>query len=348
HRGARHAGIGGPPRDDGQHREDPAPPRPPGASHAARARAGRRVPPPPRSRARFAISTVFFVNGVVLASWVPHVPAVKARHGLSDGGLGIVLLSMAAGAVLALPAAGWMVGRLGSRTMTAVAAVALCLALLLPVLSSTVGLLCLALAVLGACNGTLDVSMNAQAGLVEADYRRPIMSSFHALFSLGGLTGAALASAGIWLGVGASRHLLVMALVSMCAVATALPCLVPSRAVEHSRPRVLARPTRALLGLGILAFFALPAEGAMADWSAVYLRDALRTSPAFAAAGFAAFSLAMAIGRLTGDGLASRFGPGRVLRASGAAAALGLRPALGIVSTCCALVALGAGAVGGR
>ena len=284
----------------------------------------------PPSRARFAVSTVFFVNGVVLASWVPHVPAVKARHGLSDGELGIVLLSMAAGAVLALPAAGWMVGRLGSRTMTAVAAVALCLALPLPVLSSTVGLLCLALAVLGACNGTLDVSMNAQAGLVEADYRRPIMSSFHGLFSLGGLTGAALASAGIWLGVGASRHLLVMALVSMCAVATALPCLVPSRAVEDSRRRVLARPTRALLGLGILAFFALLAEGAMADWSAVYLRDALRTGPAFAAAGFAAFSLAMAIGRLAGDGLASRFGPRRVLRASGATAALGLGAALGI------------------
>src|SRR5207248_7301281 len=137
-----------------------------------------------------------------------------------DGQLGIVLLSMAAGAVLALPAAGWLVGRLGSRIMTALAAVALCLALPLPVLSPTVGLLCLALGVLGACNGTLDVSMNAQAGLVEADYQRPIMSSFHGLFSLGGLTGAALASAGIWLGVGASRHLLVMALVPMCAVAT--------------------------------------------------------------------------------------------------------------------------------
>src|SRR5436309_7009111 len=105
--------------------------------------------------------------------------------------------------------------------------------------------------------------MNAQAGLVEADYQRPIMSSFHGLFSLGGLTGAALASIGIWLGVGASRHLLVMALVSMCAVGTALPRLVPSRAAEGSRRRVLARPTRALLGLGVLAFLALLAEGAM-------------------------------------------------------------------------------------
>ena len=284
----------------------------------------------PPSRARLAVATVFFVNGAILASWVPHVPLIKARHAFSDGQLGIVLLSMAAGAVLALPAAGWLVGRLGSRIMTALAAVALCLALPLPVLSPTVGLLCLALGVLGACNGTLDVSMNAQAGLVEADYRRPIMSSFHGLFSLGGLAGAAVASVVLWLGVSGSGHVLVVAFVGLCAVGTALFHLVPASEAADGPRRVLVRPTRALIGLGMLAFLALLAEGAMADWSAVYLRDTLRTSPALAAAGFAAFSLAMAVGRLAGDGLAARFGARRVLRASGATAALGLGAALRI------------------
>lgn len=295
-------------------------------------------------RSRCAVATVFFVNGVVIASWVPHVPAVKLRHGLGDGALGLVLLSLAAGAVLALPAAGWMVGRFGSRRMTALAGIALSVALPLPVLSPTVPLLCVALALLGASTGTLDVSMNAQAGLVEADYRRPIMSSFHALFSLGGLAGAALASLAMALGSGDARHVLATALGAVTLVGCALPWLARPRAVDEVPRRVLARPTRALLGLGLLAFLALLAEGAMADWSAVYLRDALRASPALAATGFAAFSLAMAIGRLAGDRLAGSFGPGLVLRASGAAAALGLGGALSIGEPAAAIA--GCGAVG--
>src|SRR3989442_11640425 len=91
-------------------------------------------------RARWAIATVFFVNGLVIASWVPHIPAIKGRHALGDGELGLVLLAMAAGSVLSLPAAGWLVGRLGSRAMTATAGVALCLALPMPVLSVRVAL----------------------------------------------------------------------------------------------------------------------------------------------------------------------------------------------------------------
>src|ERR1043166_8978525 len=94
-------------------------------------------------RSRAAVSTIFFINGVVLASWVPHIPAVKARHAISDGELGIVLLSMAVGAVCALPLAGWLVGRAGSRLMTSAAAIALCLALPLPVVSPNVALLSL-------------------------------------------------------------------------------------------------------------------------------------------------------------------------------------------------------------
>ena len=132
-------------------------------------------------RARCAIATVFFVNGLVIASWVPHIPAIKGRHAPGDGELGLVLLAMAAGSVLSLPAAGWLVGRLGSRAMTATASVALCLALPLPVLSGSVALLSLSLALLGASNGVLDVSMNAHALSIERHYRHAIMSSFHAV-----------------------------------------------------------------------------------------------------------------------------------------------------------------------
>src|SRR5262249_45843739 len=157
---------------------------------------------PPPSLARCALSAIFFLNGVVLASWVPHIPAVKARHALGDGQLGLVLLSMAVGSVLALPLAGRLIGRFGSRRMTAVAAPGFCLALPLPVVSPTVGLLVLSLMLLGVGNGMLDVSMNAQAVEVARRYRRALMSSFHGLFSLGGLIGAGGAGLAMSCGVG--------------------------------------------------------------------------------------------------------------------------------------------------
>ena len=113
---------------------------------------------PSVTRARLAVATVFFVNGAVLATWVPHIPAVKARHGLTDGGLGFVLLAMAVGSVLALPLAGWLVDRVGSRRMTALAALGFCLLLPLPILSPGIPMLVAALALFGALNGALDVS----------------------------------------------------------------------------------------------------------------------------------------------------------------------------------------------
>jgi MFS family permease len=296
---------------------------------------------------RRAVAVFFFINGAVLASWVPHIPAIKSRHMMSDGQLGLVLLSMAAGSVLALPAAGWLVGRLGSRVMTAAAGVALCLALPLPVASPSVALLSLSLALLGACNGLLDVSMNAQAADVEQRVGRPIMSSFHALFSLGGVVGALLAGGATAVGVADVAHVGVSAVVALSAAVIALPGLVrPQAAREHPGPAVVVRPSGTLLTLGILALLGLLAEGAMADWSAVYLHDTLGSSPSVAAIGFAAFSLAMGAGRFIGDALVGRLGPRRVLRGSSAVAAVGLgaalllgRPAIGVVG--CALVGLG-------
>jgi fucose permease len=296
--------------------------------------------------ARWAVSTMFFVNGAVLASWLPHIPDVKRMHAISDGVLGLVLLAMAVGAVFALPAAGALVGRFGSRRMTTVSAVGLCLALPLPVLAPTVPALALALLVLGACNGLLDVSMNAQAVLVERAQGRAIMSSFHALFSLGGLVGAALASSAMQLGAGPAGHVVPAAVVALTAVLAARPALVPSPAHAVADAPIFARPSGVLLGFGLLAFAGLLAEGAMGDWSAVYLRDALGATPAAAGGGFAVFSLAMAAGRFGGDAVVRRLGPAYVLRVSSALAAVGLggalalgRPLAGIVG--CGLVGIG-------
>jgi fucose permease len=293
------------------------------------------------ARARWAVSTAFFINGVVLASWVPHIPAVKAAHALSDGALGAVLLCMALGAVLALPLAGWLTSRVGSHRSTACAALGLCVALPLPVVSPSVALLSLSLVLLGACNGMLDVSMNAQAVAIEARYRRPIMSSFHGFFGLGGFAGAALAGGAMSLGIDGARHVVTMAVLCGLAVAHAQRWFPSSPAEPQGPGFAFATPSRALLGLGILAFCALLAEGAMADWSAVYMRDALGTSAAEAATGFAAFSLTMAGGRFAGDLLAARLGRTKLLRVSSVIAAGGLGAALLIGQPSAAVIGFG-------
>jgi len=296
-------------------------------------------------RRRLAVSSVFFTNGAILASWVPHIPAVKRAHGLGDAALGAILLSMAFGAVSALSISGWLVARFGSRRVTGLAAVGLCLALPLPLLAPNATALAAALFLLGACNGALDVSMNSQAVEVEKLHGRPIMSSFHGLFSLGGLVGAGLAALIEWLGVGARTHVGAATGAGLLVVAMAVPSLVSARAGDGAGP-LFVRPTGVLRSLGLLAFAALLAEGSMADWSAVYLRDSLGSTMHLAAIGFAAFSLTMAIGRLTGDAVIRRFGSDQVLRASAMLAAVGLAvaliigaPAAGIAA--CAAVGLG-------
>ena len=222
------------------------------------------------------------------------------------------------------PLAGWLVGRFGSRRMTTLAIIAFCLALSLPVISPTVLSLCLALGLFGACNSTLDVAMNAQAVAVERCYQRAIMSSFHGLFSLGGLVGAALAGLAMSLRMGSVHHVVTTMVLSLVTVMFAVRKLMPSEPQQQDTGPTFVKPSGALLSLGMLAFLALLAEGAMADWSAVYLRQVLTTSSALASLGFAAFSLMMAVGRFSGDFLVNRFGPSRLLRGSSIVAASGL------------------------
>ncbi len=293
---------------------------------------------------RGGVGTVFFLNGFVLASWVPYIPLVKRAHGLGDGTLGGVLLAMAIGAVAVLPIAGWLVSRVGSRHVTLLAAATLAMALPLPVLAPSAALVAGALALLGAANATLDVAMNAQGVAVEAALGRPLLSSFHGLFSLGGLVGAGVAVGTMSTGVTATAHVVAVTLGSLATLIAMGGALLPASPSDTARGPVFAWPPRRLLGLGGLSFCALLAEGAMGDWSAVYLHEDLGASPALAGAGFAAFSLAMAVGRFSGDHLAARLGPVRLLRLSGGLAAVGLAAALVVGRPESAIV--GAGLVG--
>jgi MFS family permease len=279
--------------------------------------------------ARLAVFTIFFVNGALLASWVPHIPRVQERLGLAAGQLGFALLFPAVGALLAMPVVGLWVARVGSRKMTLLATIVLCSALPLLLLAPSLPLLILALALYGAANGAMDVAMNAQAVVVEERYRRPIMSSFHGMFSLGGFVGAGVTGLLVSTGTSPTTHVVAVALVLAVVALLALRYFLPAGVDATLQGPAFALPKRSLLGLGLIAFFVLVGEGAVGDWSAVYLTSVLGTGPGLAAAGYAAFSMMMAAGRLSGDLLVQRFGAVTLLQGSGLLAAVGL--GLGLV-----------------
>jgi MFS family permease len=301
-------------------------------SHAATAR--------PRP-ARLAVAAIFFLNGLALANWIARIPDVKQQFHLSDQLLGLVLLCTAVGALLAQPTVGWLIRHVGSRHMTTVMGIAFCVSLMLPGLAVNVPLLMGALFVLGACNGGLDVAMNAQAALVEQRYARPIMNSFHGLWSLGGLAGAVLGGFIAAQAVPVRVHLLSVAVIATLIAALVTRWLVADTSHHQDSGPSFALPPRALLLLGGIAFGVLLCEGAIADWSAVYLREGLHSAPGIAATGYAVFSLLMAAGRLTGDTLAQRLGPARVVRAGGGLVALGIGLAIGSAVPAIAIVGFG-------
>jgi MFS family permease len=302
------------------------------------------------------VSVAFLVNGAAIANWVPRVPAVKAALGTSDGPLGLALLGLGVGAGVALLAAGRVVARFGSRPVTRAAGIALCAALLGPGLAGNLPLLALSLALFGAASGLMDVAMNAHGALVERRYGRPVMASLHGLWSVGGLVGAVTGGLAARAGWTPARHFAVAGLclgallvagtwrllpASMdaarpgrgraatepaAAAASHTPAPVPPAVGGHagrSAPRVQVPWSGPLLLLGVVGFSSFFGEGAAHDWSAIYMHDVLGTGPGTAAAAFAAFSLAMAVVRFGGDRLSARFGPVRLVRASGLVAAVG-------------------------
>lgn len=210
----------------------------------SRIAAGGRTPPELR-RARLATATLFFANGCGLGSWLPHIPDVKIWHGLSDGVLGLALLAIAGGAVAALPVAGALTARYGSRPTSRAAALPFCAVLL----ALNFPLLLAAFVLLGIGIGALDVSMNAHAVLVEERYGRPIMSSFHGLFSLGGLVGAALAGGAMQVGLPPAPHLVIAAVMLGASVLAAWPVLLPTASAPAAGPLfVVPRGRLAVLG----------------------------------------------------------------------------------------------------
>jgi MFS family permease len=315
------------------------------------------------ARHRVAVTAFFAVHGFIYASWAVRVPAVKLQTGASAAALGLALLGLSAGAVATMLMAGALCRRFGSRQLTVVACALLSLTLVLPPLAHSALSLGLALLVFGAAYGCMDVAMNSVAVDLVAALRRPVMPGFHAAWSFGGLAGAGLGGL-LAPHLSPLRHLALVAIAGLLVTAVAGRALLTARDPAASTtpihtsdaaappapaadPAPIADPgptvgselarspepggwrqavqTGRLVGvLGLIALCAAYDEGAIGDWGALHLRQDLGASAGLAAAGYAAFALAEAMGRLSGITLLERLGRTRVLVLGGLIACAGM------------------------
>ncbi|MFI7299630.1 MFS transporter [Streptomyces sp. NPDC050121] len=303
---------------------------------------------------RIALTTFFALDGFIFAGWVVRIPAIKQQTGASPSTLGLALLGVSAGAVITMMLTGRLCHRYGSHPVTVVCAVLLSFSVTLPPLTHSAAALGAVLLLFGAAYGGINVAFNSAAVALVAALRRPIMPTFHAAFSLGGMIGAGLG--GLVAGsVSPTRHLLGLGIIGLFVTALTGPTLlrhksprppapdttadatgtagtelpaaakVPLDAPSQTGPhRPTARTRRLVLVFGLIALCTAYGEGALADWGALHLEQDLGSSSGAAAAGYSCFALAMTVGRLTGTTLLERLGRTRTVVAGGAVASAGM------------------------
>ena len=304
--------------------------------------------PPDIRRARIATTAVFFVNGMALALFFSNIALLKELIALSDARLGTALGLQGLGTVIFVVIGSLVATRFGTRATMLFGAVMLALALQMVGFATQYTGFLLAILALGASNSFIDVSMNAHASLVERQWRAEIMPSFHAAYNFGGFAGASLAAQLIRASGGAYSSLTVggIAMVAVLVLGwVMLGNLKPVAETSEGGRRAITRHilrSPAIVILGVFVALALFVENAMNGWSGVYLRDVVKADPAAAANAFAAFQLALAIGRLLGSAAIRRFGAECVVVSGGLLAGAGVLLAVTVASHWAALIGFAA------
>jgi MFS family permease len=273
---------------------------------------------------RVAVNIIFFVNGFLHANLAARFPAVQQMFELDNGTLGLILLSTSVGAVLAMPFTGWLIIRNGSRRVGIVSVFSYCLFFpFIPHMPGLIGLVLLFF-IMGVTAGMLDVSMNAQAVMVEKSKGKPIMTSFHALFSIGMALGALSGSFFAGSEFSLFTHMVSITGASMLASVFARYHLIRDKPEVEADGPAFRLPSAAMVSIGIIAFCSMLGEGAMADWSTNYMINIDKGDIVIAPLGLSAFAFAMTIGRIFGDGARGKFGDKKLMVVCGVIATLGL------------------------
>jgi predicted MFS family arabinose efflux permease len=275
---------------------------------------------------RIAVKIAFFVNGFLFANWVSRLPRIQDLYGADDGTIGVVLLASSIGAVGAMPFTGWVIIKNGSRRITLLAAFLYCV--VIPFISLVPGIIALSILffLMGIVTGMLDVAMNAQAILVEQQYKKSIITSFHALFSIGMMLGAGSAAIFADMGIDLTTHFLIVVGVSLVAVAWMSRNLVhdkPEPSTNHDGP-LFRLPNKSLVSIGIITFCCMIGEGSVSDWSVNYMENIVGASKTLAPIGLSAFATSMTIGRIFGDKIRMLLGDKKMIVAGGLIAVAGI------------------------
>jgi MFS family permease len=288
-------------------------------------------------RARFGVFGTFFVVGFGLAAWLVNIPFVQRQTGVSDASLGVALLLLGLGGVIGMQLIGYVIQRVGSKVVVVGALAAYVITVNLPAHATGLLSLGIALLIFGVATGAVDVAMNDQAVIVERKYGRPIMSAFHALWSVGGaagaLVGAAVQAAGLQVGTAVLLSSVIAALLGVVCVPQLLPVERSDSAhtlegtLQRQEPKGTRLPRSVrnrVIGFAVLAFLLMMSEGVANDWAALHAVEHLGRPDSAAALAYATFAVSMTVGRLTIDRVAGRFGPAFVVRYGSLTAAVGI------------------------
>lgn len=294
---------------------------------------------------RATVGVMFFLAGITFASWASRIAGIQQKLGLSDAALGGILFTLPVGLMLSLPFSGWTITRIGSRKLLLFALPLYAVALAGLGFAQTTLALIACLFCFGFTSNAVNISVNTQAVATEKLYNRPIMASFHGLWSLAGFAGAAVGTLMIGRGIDPSVHFSIILLFVVIGIAVSFRYLQDDAETIQSGP-VFVMPDRSLMKLGAVAFCSMICEGAMFDWSVIYFKKVILAENAWVAAGYTAFMSTMAGGRFIADWFSGSFGLKRTLQVSGSLTAAGLMIAVFfpyLIPAICGFMLVGAG-----
>lgn len=281
---------------------------------------------------RITVSAFFFFNGFLYANWAARLPELQESLGISHSSLGTILFILALGAVIGMPFTGWLAVRYGSAYITKLFAIVLCTAIAMIGFPSSMAVESIVFFFIGLFNGGMDVTMNEQAVLVERQWKKPIMSSFHGLWSVGMAVGAGTGALFSKSQTDLKIHFIVVAAISGLALVWASRYLIKSKPESSGKEKTFVLPTRLIAPLGFIAFCGMLSEGSVGDWSAIFMNKIVGATESFSALAFGAFAAGMTTGRFTGDYFTMHYGKKKLLIADGLLAITGLAIVLGFAS----------------
>jgi MFS family permease len=278
----------------------------------------------PPTVVRRAVAVFFFMAGLCFSSWASRIATIQEKLSISEGQFGAVLFAMPVGLMLSLPLSGWAVSRFGSRIVVCIALAGYGLALIGLGFMPNMYMLAANIMVFGLCSNAVNISVNAQAVATELLYKRPIMASFHGLWSLAGFIGGGIGTVMIGQEIPPSIHFIIIAVVVIGSIFICWRYLNHDKGTGEKKKSGFAKPDAALITLGIIAFCSMVVEGTMFDWTTIYFKKVIMAKDAMEGAGFTAGMCMMATGRFIADGFSARFGLKRTLQVSGFLSLTGL------------------------